>query len=96
MPGGRAASARQPPARRPHGAEADRAQRDAARDEERVRRERRRVVERDAAVLVDEGPLHPAIPAIANAIWDAVGIRLRTMPFTPERVLQALREKGVA
>ncbi len=37
-----------------------------------------------------EGPLHPAIPAIANAIYDAVGIRLRTMPFTPERVLAAL------
>jgi 4-hydroxybenzoyl-CoA reductase subunit alpha len=34
-----------------------------------------------------EGPLHPAIPAIANAVFDAVGIRLRSMPFTPERVL---------
>ena len=40
-----------------------------------------------------EGPLHPAIPAIANAIYDAVGVRLRVMPFTPERVLAALREK---
>jgi len=38
-----------------------------------------------------EGPLHPAIPAIANAIHDAVGVRLRTMPFTPERVLAAIR-----
>ncbi|MCA9490460.1 MAG: molybdopterin-dependent oxidoreductase, partial [Myxococcales bacterium] len=38
-----------------------------------------------------EGPLHPAIPAIANAIWDAVGVRMRTMPFTPERVLAAIR-----
>ncbi|MEQ1567037.1 MAG: molybdopterin cofactor-binding domain-containing protein [Myxococcota bacterium] len=37
-----------------------------------------------------EGPLHPAIPAIANAIADAVGIRLRTLPFTPERVRAAL------
>ncbi|MCB9676768.1 MAG: molybdopterin-dependent oxidoreductase [Alphaproteobacteria bacterium] len=37
-----------------------------------------------------EGPLHPAIPAIANAIHDAVGIRLRTMPFTPDRILAAL------
>jgi 4-hydroxybenzoyl-CoA reductase alpha subunit len=41
-----------------------------------------------------EGPLHPAIPAIANAIHDAVGIRLRTMPFTPERVRAALRAQG--
>lgn len=38
-----------------------------------------------------EGPLHPIIPAIANAVYDAVGVRLRRMPFTPDRVLRALR-----
>lgn len=38
-----------------------------------------------------EGPLHPIIPAIGNAIFDALGVRLRRMPFTPERVLEALR-----
>ena len=43
-----------------------------------------------------EGPLHAIIPAIANAIYDAVGIRLRRIPFTPERVLAALREKAAA
>jgi 4-hydroxybenzoyl-CoA reductase alpha subunit len=43
-----------------------------------------------------EGPLHPIIPAIANAIWDAVGIRLRQIPFTPERVLAALKERDAA
>ena len=43
-----------------------------------------------------EGPLHPAIPAIANAIYDAVGIRLREMPFTPERVLAAIEAKRAA
>ena len=37
-----------------------------------------------------EGPLHPAIPAIANAVYDAVGIRLRELPFTPAKVLKAL------
>jgi len=37
-----------------------------------------------------EGPLHPVIPAIANSIWDAVGVRIRRMPFTPDRVLAAL------
>jgi 4-hydroxybenzoyl-CoA reductase alpha subunit len=37
-----------------------------------------------------EGPLHPIIPAIANAIADAVGVRLRRIPFTPDRVLAAL------
>lgn len=40
-----------------------------------------------------EGPLHPSIPAIANAIYDAVGIRLDRLPFTPARVLAALRAK---
>jgi len=38
-----------------------------------------------------EGSLAAAIPAIANAIYDACGIRLREAPFTPERVLAALR-----
>jgi CO/xanthine dehydrogenase Mo-binding subunit len=42
-----------------------------------------------------EGPLHPIIPAIANAIYDAVGVRLRRLPFSPERVLAAMREAGV-
>lgn len=40
-----------------------------------------------------EGPLHSAIPALANAVYDAVGIRLRELPFTPGKVLKALREK---
>src|SRR5216683_1328690 len=40
-----------------------------------------------------EGSLAATIPAIANAIYDAVGIRLHESPFTPERVLSALRTK---
>ena len=40
-----------------------------------------------------EGSLAATIPAIANAIYDAVGVRLREAPFTPERVLTALRAK---
>jgi 4-hydroxybenzoyl-CoA reductase subunit alpha len=40
-----------------------------------------------------EGSLAATIPAIANAIYDAVGVRLREAPFTPERVLAALRRK---
>ncbi|HKD01825.1 MAG TPA: molybdopterin cofactor-binding domain-containing protein [Terriglobales bacterium] len=40
-----------------------------------------------------EGSLAATIPAIANAIYDAVGVRLHESPFTPERVLSALREK---
>ena len=40
-----------------------------------------------------EGPLHPSIPAISNAVFDAVGVRLTRLPFTPGTVLRALREQ---
>src|SRR2546425_2954263 len=40
-----------------------------------------------------EGSLAATIPAISNAIYDAVGVRLHECPFTPERVLAALRAK---
>jgi 4-hydroxybenzoyl-CoA reductase subunit alpha len=40
-----------------------------------------------------EGSLAATIPAIANAIYDAVGVRMHESPFTPERVLAALRAK---
>ncbi len=42
-----------------------------------------------------EGPLHSAIPAVANAVFDAVGIRLHELPFSPLKVLRALREQAV-
>jgi xanthine dehydrogenase molybdenum-binding subunit len=35
----------------------------------------------------------PTAPAIANAIYDAVGVRIKELPITPERVLAALKEK---
>lgn len=41
---------------------------------------------------IGEPPLIPTAPAIANAIFDAVGIRLREGPFTRARVLAALAE----
>ena len=43
-----------------------------------------------------EGSLAATIPAIGNAIYDAVGVRLHESPFTPERVLAALRAKNNA
>jgi 4-hydroxybenzoyl-CoA reductase subunit alpha len=43
-----------------------------------------------------EGPLHPSIPAIANAIYDAIGVRLDALPFSPPRVWRALQEKAAA
>ena len=38
-----------------------------------------------------EGPLHPSIPALANAIYDALGIRCDALPFSPPAVLRLLR-----
>ncbi|MBW2038476.1 MAG: xanthine dehydrogenase family protein molybdopterin-binding subunit [Deltaproteobacteria bacterium] len=35
----------------------------------------------------------PSAPAIANAIYDAVGVRIKDLPITPEKVLAALKEK---
>jgi xanthine dehydrogenase molybdenum-binding subunit len=35
----------------------------------------------------------PSAPAIANAIYDAVGVRITDLPITPEKVLAALKEK---
>ncbi len=45
------------------------------------------------AKSVSEISINGPAPAIANAIYDAVGIRLRSLPFTPERVLAALESK---
>ena len=42
---------------------------------------------------VGEAAAAPTAPAIANAIFDAVGVRLNTLPFTSEKVLSAIREK---
>jgi CO/xanthine dehydrogenase Mo-binding subunit len=36
----------------------------------------------------------PTAPAIANAIYDAVGVRIRDLPITPEKVLAALKGKS--
>jgi xanthine dehydrogenase molybdenum-binding subunit len=35
----------------------------------------------------------PTAPAIANAIYDAVGVRIKDLPITPEKILAAIREK---
>jgi 4-hydroxybenzoyl-CoA reductase subunit alpha len=45
---------------------------------------------------VGQGPLLPIPPAIANAVYDAIGARIDELPITPEKVLAALalQEKG--
>ncbi|MBI4345625.1 MAG: molybdopterin-dependent oxidoreductase [Elusimicrobia bacterium] len=43
---------------------------------------------------VGQGPLIPVVPAIANAIYDAVGVRIDSTPFTAEKVLAALDAKA--
>jgi len=39
-----------------------------------------------------EPALTAIAPAIANAIYDAVGVRINTLPITPEKILRALKE----
>jgi 4-hydroxybenzoyl-CoA reductase alpha subunit len=43
---------------------------------------------------VGQGPLLPVPPAVANAVYDAVGVRIDEVPITPEKVLKALRDKS--
>jgi CO/xanthine dehydrogenase Mo-binding subunit len=42
---------------------------------------------------VGEPAMVPTIPAIMNAIYDAVGVRITDLPATPEKVLMAIRDK---
>jgi CO/xanthine dehydrogenase Mo-binding subunit len=42
---------------------------------------------------IGEPAMVPTIPAVMNAIYDAVGVRITALPATPEKVLTALREK---
>jgi xanthine dehydrogenase YagR molybdenum-binding subunit len=41
---------------------------------------------------IGEPPLVPTAPAIANAVFDAVGVRLRHVPLSRQRLLLALME----
>ncbi|MHC4861360.1 MAG: molybdopterin cofactor-binding domain-containing protein, partial [Planctomycetota bacterium] len=42
---------------------------------------------------VGQGPLLPVPPAVANAVHDALGVRVDQVPITPELVLKALAAK---
>jgi len=43
---------------------------------------------------VGQGPLLPVMPALANAVHDAVGVRIDEIPITPDKVLRALEKKA--
>jgi putative selenate reductase molybdopterin-binding subunit len=48
------------------------------------------------AKAVAEIPMDGVAPAVANAIYNATGLRLRSIPFTPEKVWRALSETPTA
>ena len=43
---------------------------------------------------VGQGPLLPVMPAVANAVYDAIGVRIDEVPITPEKILRALDAKA--
>jgi CO/xanthine dehydrogenase Mo-binding subunit len=43
---------------------------------------------------IGEPALVPTAPAIMNAIYDAIGIRIKSLPATPEKILHALRSQA--
>jgi CO/xanthine dehydrogenase Mo-binding subunit len=45
---------------------------------------------------IGEPAMIPTIPAVMNAIYDAVGVRITSLPATPERVLEAIKAKSGA
>ena len=46
------------------------------------------------AKSVGEPGLVTIAPSIANAIYDAVGVRVKELPMTPEKILRALKAKS--
>ena len=43
---------------------------------------------------VGQGPLLPIMPAVANAVYDAIGVRIDEVPITPEKIVKALTAKA--
>jgi 4-hydroxybenzoyl-CoA reductase alpha subunit len=43
---------------------------------------------------VGQGPLLPIMPALCNAVYDAVGVRIDEIPVTPDKILDALEDKA--
>ena len=43
---------------------------------------------------VGQGPLLPIMPAVANAVYDAVGVRIDEVPITPDKIMKALVDQA--
>jgi len=43
---------------------------------------------------IGEPALAPTAAAIGNAIYDAIGVRIKDLPITPEKIIQGLKMKG--
>ncbi len=46
------------------------------------------------AKAIGEIPTCPVAPAVANAIFDAIGVRITDLPITGEKIVEALKESG--
>jgi len=50
--------------------------------------------DREAVVGMGEPPVIPGAAAIANAVFNACGVRVRDLPITPDKILMGLSQKG--
>ena len=41
-----------------------------------------------------EPRVNPVAPAVSNAIYDAIGVRVRTLPITKDKVLEAINNRN--
>ena len=46
------------------------------------------------AKSIGEMGIAPVPPAIANAVYNAIGVRINSLPYTKEKILEALKAKA--
>ena len=49
---------------------------------------------REAVIGIAEGCIIPAVGALANAVFNACGVRVRELPITPDKILMGLMNSG--
>ena len=50
---------------------------------------------REAVIGIAEGCIIPAVGALANAVFNATGVRVRELPITPDKILMGLTNTNV-